>query len=90
MVFVVKPAIVAPLRGREADRRTFASRVREISRPSGDAGAEAETITAEATACAAPAATPEPHAVAATIVDSNIASAAKSWFSSPPELLRPT
>jgi hypothetical protein len=90
MAFVVEPAIVAPLRGRAADRRTFADRVREISHPSGDAGAEAEKITAEATACAAPAVTPEPDAVAAMIVDSNIASAAESWFPSPPEPHRPT
>ena len=90
MVFVVEPAIVAPLRGRAADRCTFADRVREISHPSGDAGAEAEKITAEATACAAPAVTPEPDAVVATIVDSNIASTPESWFPSPPELLRST
>ena len=89
MVFVVEPAIVAPLRGRAADRCTFADRVREISHPSGDAGAEAEKITAEATACAAPAVTPEPDAVAAMIVDSNIASAAESWFPALPELHRP-
>jgi hypothetical protein len=87
MVFVVEPAIVAPLHGRVADRRTFAGRVREISHPSGDAGAEAEKITAEATACAAPAAAPEQDAVTAMIVDSNIASTAESWFSSPPEPL---
>jgi hypothetical protein len=73
-----------------AGRRVSAERVREISHPRGDAGAEAESDVFVATVCPAATAVTKPIEAITEILASDIASSAENWFSSPPELLRPT
>jgi hypothetical protein len=63
-------------------------RLRGTSRPTEDAGVEAELTESVATASTAAAIIPESAAPAASTTDSNIASPPASWSSSPAELHR--
>ena len=72
-----------------AGRRVSAERVREISHPRGDAGAEAEPNVFVATACPAATVVTKPVETITEILASDIAMLAESWFLLPPELHRP-
>ena len=89
MAFVVRPGSRRCLRP-STGRSHLAERVREISRPREDVGAGAEPDVFVATACAVVTVVTKPAGEVTEIIASEIASPTESWFSSPPELHRPT
>ena len=86
----MQQGIVAPVFAQASGASPHADRVREISHPSGDAGAKTEPGAFVATARATAIGGAALAAAVSVVAVGRIASPAVSWFPSPPELHRPT